>query len=853
MKKLGIFIYTIFILSALLIVSCDLLEDLADDDSITHHKPVANAGSNQTVQKGDVVTLDGSLSNDPKGEIISYLWTIHLKPSNSSLEDGNLDQTSVKLNFQPDVGGVYELNLRVANSKRSVSDIVQIVVTASDNNSPPSADAGTDHSVLAGDSVSFEGSDSYDIDGYIVKYEWDFGDGNTSSLEKPAHKYADAGEYTVILKVTDDEEATDSDVITVTVTAEGENQPPVADAGGDKKVIIGNSVELDGSNSTDPDGSIASYYWDFGDGNSDTSVKTTHTFEETKTYIVKLTVTDNDGATNTDEINIIVEEEGYDPIPDIKVNETGYIGDSIEIKCDVDDDDLIVYYTLDFGDGSDKESGKMKTSDTLNVYHTYEQEDEFTIILIITDEDGNEAKDTEIIKIIDKPTGNEPPKAVAGKDREVLSGKTVTFNASESKDPDGKITSYSWFFYDDETRQEGIEVKHTFTEIGTHKVHLTVTDDKEATGEDTISVKVVKKNIPPKILDFNPEETVYTGEAAKYTIKAEDPDGKIVSIIWNFGDKSNPQNGGEVGHVFKEPGAYEVTVVVTDNDGASLKKTAKTTVTKKPTGNNPPVAVINKPIITVLNIELDGSNSSDSDGKIIGYEWTIFDQKENRLARYTGPKAEHTFKEPGSYKAVLVVIDDDKATDTDDINLNITNIININANKDMYVEDTVEKFRVIDNSGLKIGLTRPLSARVDYIYIAALYFNLESYPVLMRAIKLFKPTKVELILNWTSHSKNATTCQIGYIEIPPKIVWTETSVNTIKGIREQPVSGAITVLVKGRENKWDLTELSMKWLEGPKNNNGLVLKTNTKGSHYFIFADRENRTFNYRPVLRFTF
>ena len=85
--------------------------------------------------------------------------------------------------------------------------------------------------------------------------------------------------------------------------AQTANTPPVADPDGPYFENLGSPVTFDGSGSYDPDGSIVAYDWDFGDGNTGTGVSPTHTYAAVGAYIVKLTVTDNGGLTNTSNIN----------------------------------------------------------------------------------------------------------------------------------------------------------------------------------------------------------------------------------------------------------------------------------------------------------------------------------------------------------------------------------------------------------------------------------------------------------------------------------------------------------------------------------------------------------------------
>ncbi|MGB6382393.1 MAG: PKD domain-containing protein, partial [Syntrophobacteria bacterium] len=154
--------------------------------------------------------------------------------------------------------------------------------TASITASPTSGDAPL--------SVSFNDSGSNDPDGSIVSYSWNFGDGTSGTGVTAGHTYNNSGNYTVSLTVTDDNGATDSasTVIQVT-TAPVPNQAPTASftatpTSGDAPL----PVSFNASASSDPDGTIVSYSWNFGDGTSDTGVTRGHTYNNSGNYTVSL-------------------------------------------------------------------------------------------------------------------------------------------------------------------------------------------------------------------------------------------------------------------------------------------------------------------------------------------------------------------------------------------------------------------------------------------------------------------------------------------------------------------------------------------------------------------------------------
>lgn len=140
--------------------------------------------------------------------------------------------------------------------------------------------------------VTFDGSASTDADGTISSYEWDFGDGNTATGVNAAHVYAAEGTYTVKLKVTDNFGGVNE--ITKDVAVTDPNALPTATF---TSVATDLSATFDASGSADPDGTINSYDWDFGDGEGGTGVAPSHEYAAAGSYDVKLTVTDNRGGT----------------------------------------------------------------------------------------------------------------------------------------------------------------------------------------------------------------------------------------------------------------------------------------------------------------------------------------------------------------------------------------------------------------------------------------------------------------------------------------------------------------------------------------------------------------------------
>ena len=157
-------------------------------------------------------------------------------------------------------------------------------------------------------SVNFDASASSDPDGTIANYTWNFGDGSVGYGKNPSHKYADNGNYTVTLTVKDDKGATD----VATKQIEVLNEAPEAYFTHQPDEPKVNEEVTFTDASSDTDGSIVNWTWDFGDGNVSYEQNPTHKYDKSGTYTVKLTVKDNDGATGERTFDITVKKEKVD-------------------------------------------------------------------------------------------------------------------------------------------------------------------------------------------------------------------------------------------------------------------------------------------------------------------------------------------------------------------------------------------------------------------------------------------------------------------------------------------------------------------------------------------------------------
>ena len=426
-------------------------------------------------------------------------------------------------------------------------------------NQPPTADPNGPYTGVVDVPVMFDGTGSSDPDGSIASYDWDFGDGNTGTGPQPQHAYSVPGTYDVTLTVTDD--AGDTSVpVTTTATIDPANQAPTADPNGPYSGTVGIAIIFDGSGSNDPDGTIADYAWDFGDGNTGTGVSPTHIYATDDVFTVTLTVTDDVGAPSAPvDTTATVALGNQPPVADPNGPYTGTEG--VPVSFDgtgsLDPDGIIVAYDWDFGDGTVVlDAGPTPT-------HSYAAPGLYNVTLTVTDDAG--ASDS-AATTADIGAGNQAPIADPNGPYTGTAGSPLTFDGSGSTDPDGTIVAYDWDFGDGNTGT-GVSPTHIYAADGNYTVTLTVTDDAGDTSDPATTTASIGAVNQPPLADPNGPYTGVVGVPVMFDgTGSSDPDGTIVSYDWDFGDGTTG-TGPQPQHTYAAPGVYDVTLTVTDDAG----------------------------------------------------------------------------------------------------------------------------------------------------------------------------------------------------------------------------------------------------------------------------------------------
>ncbi|MCE5298976.1 MAG: PKD domain-containing protein [Methanoregulaceae archaeon] len=506
--------------------------------------------------------------------------------------------------------------------------------------------------------------------GSPVKFEWDFGDGGTSTEKNPGHLYKKAGIYTVSLTVTNgggSDTLTNTDFITV-------NSPVLLKAAFSAKGTKG-KVPLKVQFTDESTGSPARYEWNFGDGTTSTEKSPGHVYEKAGVYDVSLTVTNSDGTDIERKSGLITVDTPL--LPKAAFSATVTKG-KVPLKVQFTDESSgsPTGYGWDFGDG--------EISNERNPVHQFSKPGSYDIRLIVMNDSGTDTAVKSGYIRVDAPIL--PKAAFTAITTEGKSPFRVQFNDASAGSP----AEYTWDFGDGATSKEK-NPGHVYTKAGIYDVTLIV---KNEDGEDrvrkqgiirvsspegkTTSVEMAARPVPALyyIVGIIAVALIigaaYTGmtlmggsgghggslEAPDFTFSPESGTAPLSvqftasspetpdSWFWNFGDDSTSDLPNPL-HLYNDSGNYTATLQV-GNDGENSPLVSKTVqvlsrspsslvakFTADPMKGKPPLTV---------------QFRDESVGETESRSWNFGDG-------YTSTERNplHTYQTPGNYSVVLAI------------------------------------------------------------------------------------------------------------------------------------------------------------------------------------------------------
>lgn len=527
-----------------------------------------------------------------------------------------------------------------------------------------------------GISCTFDASGSTDGDGSITSYEWTFSDGEEAGGPAPQKEFAESGTYDVTLTVTDDGGLTSSTTQQVSVVKP--NVPPTASF---TTQCVYLDCAFDGSASTDDDGTIETYAWDFGDGETSEEDDPIHTYEEPGRYTVTLVVTDDDGETaETSSARWVVGEpapstvsyvggavsQGNASTPNVTTPSTVLDGHRMILLLTVNSSSRVLAEPAGVTGWTvlgTTTSGSMMTRAYTKIAGTGDAGKKVTVTLdaaakyTMTVADYSGARAGALIRADLAETVNR-----TGHPTPEIEAPAGAWVVSYWADKSSATTSFAL--------PDTVLGRQAACATGTGRVCSALADSNGAvpTGHqdgivasaDSANATATTWSIVLRTIEPNQAPTAsfsYTCDGSTCAFDAAgstDPDGSVASFAWDFGD-GGAASGPTTSHDFLTSGTRDVTLTVTDDEGTTGSLVVPVAVVRH---NAAPTASFTVDC-TFLTCELDATASTDGDGSITSYAWDFGD---GRTETTTDASTTHAYDSAGPVVVTLTVTDNDAGT-----------------------------------------------------------------------------------------------------------------------------------------------------------------------------------------------
>ncbi len=647
--------------------------------------PVANAGQDQSLTLPTNSTTITGTGTDADGTVNGYSWVKVSGPS-ATLVNANTATLSVANMVQ----GAYVFGLTVTDNQGATGYdevVVAVSVAVAGPNELPLALAGGNVSIsLPTNSVNLYGA-GFDPDGTIVSYAWVKISGGAATLtnaNKPTLTASGltAGQYTFGLTVTDDKGATDDDVAIVTVSSAGTNLSPTASAGSDKIIKLPQTNTLLDGSGTDQDGTVTTFAWSQVSGAAATIASPTTPSTgigglALGDYVFRLTVTDNLGATDYNDVLVRVVSATNNLPPNVDAGPDVVIYSpqtTLTLNATASDDGTIVAMQWTKLSGP---AATLSNGTTLSLGLSNLVEGAYSFQLLVTDNNGASVFD--IVNVSVLPAAFQPPVVDAGPDVTItLPSNSVTLNGSASS-PTGTISTTVWT----QTLGPAVTLTNANTlnltvnsmPVGTYVFKLTATDNSGSTASDNVQVIVnpVPLNQAPIVSAGTNTSIQLPTNSTPLTGTATDSDGTVASVAWT--QVSGPNTA-----TLQTPatltaaasnliaGTYTFKLSATDNQGAVGSSTVLILVSDVAPLPGPTVDAGQDTTLTLPDnsVSIVGI-AMDPSGTIQTYEWEQVSGDQADFTVTNGNILNLTDLKLGAYTFKLTVTDDSQLSASDEV------------------------------------------------------------------------------------------------------------------------------------------------------------------------------------------
>jgi len=525
--------------------------------------------------------------------------------------------------------GDYTVSLAVTNENGCISNIFEQSITIGDPIAVEIEDA--DLFACLGEPYQFNG-----ISDEAVNWFWEFGDGNTSTVQNPQHSYAEAGLYFVTLTGTSADGCSAIDEVMVVV-----NPSPIAGFTAGQAGCTNEDVFFTDTSVT-PNGLIVEWLWDMGDGTvynitnpADRNV--THQYDFSNDYFVTLTITDAAGCSDSFSQTIVI-QPGPTAFFSYDENCAGQAVVFTDLSITNGGSD-ITSWLWDFGD---VQSGTNNSSALQNPAHTFVGEmppDGYNVTLTVTNATGCSHTVVQQVIVNDSPFVD-----IIASQSAVCLTEAVLFTGVGDN-----VVSWLWNFGDGNTATVQNPI-HTYLVTGTYNVSLTIVTAQGCV--NTANTQIVVNDQP--VAGFTTNSPVCFDSPVLFSNTSVSPNGNIQTWIWNFGDGTSetviaPDNP-NVEHAYTLAGTYNVTLTVIDNAGCEDDLTRQVIVEYGPLANfTYEGSCFGNPF---LFTDLSSPNGGPD---LFSWNWDFGDPLSGVNNQSNLPNPSHVFTEPGIYTEIPLV------------------------------------------------------------------------------------------------------------------------------------------------------------------------------------------------------
>ena len=557
----------------------------------------------EVTEPNEPVVFDSKGTYDPDGTIASVTW---------SFPDGTI-LTGPKVTRSFKNSGVVMVRIAVDDGQGFANSIQTKDFPLLVNNAPIIV---TKNLIRTNSQiVNLDASQSYDIDGQALKFDWLLSDG-THRHESSFNWQVPAGGVHFITLTVDDGQGKKNSIARETIRLLV-NRPPVAVVDSIIFSCSGQTILLNGSRCYDPDNDPMTMQWNFADGTTSGEMNPAHVYTKPGYYNVQLVLSDGFSEKPTvATIPIIV--EGSPQAVQGFTDTTLCVNSPVEFDATKSNDPNgpLGSYTWDFGDAITTFGSK--------VSHAFSKPGTYYVVLTVVGNGSGRcsrvSQATSTVHIVEGPVAEfSLPEAVS-------MNEVIHVDAAKSK-PNGTLLSTKWIIQSSDTvyALDGMQAQFAFAKPGLYDVKFVLTIESKTSCNIAALTRSVHVNAPP-VLKWSVPKAIALGDLLVMDAAGSyDPDGIIKDYVWTLDGKVIATTQ-VASMIMTTAGKHTVSLRITDNSGTSSRSVSQDMVVDV---NSKP-----SPSFSLPDLMYEGETAqllplpaTDADGDVLSFIWKIDNQE----------------------------------------------------------------------------------------------------------------------------------------------------------------------------------------------------------------------------------